>query len=114
MRTQKAPHGTLSGEAAKGDDVEASGDDEEEEEDAEGDVNSRAPLSVPCSAFNANAPVFAARQCASPRPPGYKATMTIEDEVGKVFEISKTRACAIISGHPHCSKDRLVRVRGRK
>jgi hypothetical protein len=87
-------------------------DDEEEEEVAAEDAPvPSAPQPAPSSNFSANAPVFAARQCACPRPPGYKATMTIEDDVGKVFEISKTRACAIISSHPRCSKDRLVRVR---
>lgn len=111
MRAQKA-------HSAQRDDGEEEhvedGDYDEEEQEEAPHTSVPAPQSVPPSAFNADAPVFAARQYPSLRPPGYKATMTVEDEVGKVFEISKTQACAIISGHPRCSKDRLVRVRAQK
>lgn len=106
------------GSARSGDTQEVAEEAEEAEEDSDeedvADVCIDAPQPVPRSVFDVSAPVFAARQSASPRPPGYRPTMTIEDEVGNVFEISKTRACAIISNHPRCSKDRLTRVRGPK
>ncbi len=55
---------------------------------------------------------FAARQGPPQRSDASVRVITLEEN-GNIYYISKTKACAIISGHPRCSKDRLTRVRGK-
>lgn len=59
----------------------------------------------------AQRPAFSPRQDLPKRCPS-ASKMTISTGDGQTAQVSKTKACWIISGHPRSSKDRLVRVRG--
>lgn len=64
----------------------------------------------PCFAFVS--PVAAAKPSAHcrRRPKGSHTVFSLgENDEGEL--ISKVRVCAIVSGHPKCSKDRSLRVR---